>query len=505
MEEQLTPLGRRRLLQSGVAAALLAVSGMPARARSRGGKLTAALSGASPMDSWDGRTHSGPFMMAAASGAVFDTLTEVGADGSLIGELATHWGASADARIWTFELRKGVHFHDGKAFSAEDVIASLLMHKNQPSPAAPIMSEVDHIEKLGTHQVRFELKHGNADFPYLMSDYHLIIYPASDIVGAIETGNGTGLYRVKHFTPGERLIATRVKDHYKGESAGFFDEIEYVAMNDASRRVSALMMGKVDAINAVPASAAERIANSPAVKLQSVSGNRHISFSMISRAGPFRDHEVKMALKHGLDRIALVNDVLGGYGSVASDSPIGPANQFFANDIVPVAYDPDRAEFHLRQAGLSGLQIDLGFDPRDGNEAEASALLFQASASKAGIAINVSSEAQTGWNTATWSGRATEDWMLSSAYGVNTPWNTQGWGPDRFQDLVAAARSELDSDLRREMYYELQVLLRDHGPAVIPAFAPFLQATSNRVGTPSTIGNLFDMDSARMAERWWSA
>lgn len=501
----MTPLGRRRLLQSGVAAALLAVSGMPARARSRGGKLTAALSGASSTDSWDGRRHAGAFMMAAASGAVFDTLTEVAADGSLKGELAIHWTASTDARVWTFDLRQGVRFHDCAAFSADDVIASLMLHKGQSSPAAPIMDEVDRIEKTGTHQVRFELKRGNADFPYLMSDYHLIIYPASDIAGAIETGNGTGLYRVKHFTAGERLIATRVSDHYKGDSAGFFDEIEFVAMNDASRRVSALMMGKVDAINAVPAVAAARIAHSPAVHLQSVNGNRHISFSMISRAGPFADHDVKMALKHGLDRVSLVNDVLGGYGSIASDSPIGPANQFFASDIVPLPFDPERAEYRLRQAGLSGLRIDLGFDPRDGNENEAGALLFQASAAKAGIAINVSSEASANWNTATWSGRATEDWMLTAAYGANTPWNAHGWGPDRFQDLVAAARSELDSDLRREMYYELQVMLRDHGPNVIPAFAPFLQATSNRVGTPETIGNLFDMDSARMAERWWSA
>lgn len=501
----MTPLGRRRLLQSGVAAALLAVSGMPARARSRGGKLTAALSGASVTDTWDGRTHAGVFMMAAASGAVFDTLTEVAADGSLKGELATQWVASADARIWTFDLRQGVRFHDGTAFSAEDVIASLLRHKDLTSPAAPILAEVERIEKTGSHQVRFELRRGNADFPYLLSDYHLLIYPASDIAGAIETGNGTGLYRVKHFAPGDRLVATRVADHYKGEGAGFFDEIEYIAMNDASRRVSALMMGKVDAINSVPLAALGRIAESPAVQLQTVQGNRHISFSSFTGAVPFADPDVKMALKYGLDRVSLLNDVLGGHGAIASDSPIGPANQFFASDVVPVQFDPERAAFHLRNAGLNGLCIDLGYDPRDGNEAEANALLFKASAAMAGIEIQVSATPDREWNAASWSGRATEDWMLSAAYGVDTPWNGHGWGPERFQDLVTAARSELDSDLRREMYHELQIMLRDDGPSIIPAFTPFLQATSNRVGTPETIGNLFDMDSARMAERWWSA
>lgn len=501
----MTPLGRRRLLQSGVAAALLAVSGMPARARSRGGKLTAALSGAAVSDSWDGRTHAGPFMMAAASGAVFDTLTEVAADGSLKGELATHWTASADARVWTFDLRTGVKFHDGTPFVADDVIASLMLHKGGRSPASPILDEVVRIEKTGQHGLRFELARGNADFPYLMSDYHLIIYPSGDIEGAIETGNGTGLYRVERFIPGERLVARRVEDHYKGDSAGFFDEIELIGVNDSARRVSALMMGKVDAINAVPASATARISASPAVQLQTIFGNRHIAFAMATRNGPFSDTNVRLALKHGVDRVAMVNDVLGGFGSVASDSPIGPANQFFAADIMPFPYDPDRAAFYLAKAGLTGLRLDLGFDPRDGNEAEASALLFKTSASPSGIEINVTEAMGQQWTTATWSGRATEDWMLSSGYGPNAQWNNLDWQNERFEDLMFAARSELDSELRREMYYELQYLLRDHGGAIIPAFAPYLQATSNRIGTPQTIGNLYDMDSARMAERWWSA
>ena len=130
-------LDRRRLLTSGAAAAVFAASGVPGLALpKRGGLLRAGLSGGSPTDTWDGRTHRGLFMIAAAQGAVFDTLTEVAPDGSLRGELATRWQAGADARVWTLDLRRDVVFHNGKLFSAEDVIASLRLHLD-PKVASP--------------------------------------------------------------------------------------------------------------------------------------------------------------------------------------------------------------------------------------------------------------------------------------------------------------------------------------------------------------------------------
>ena len=112
-------ISRRGLLKTGAAAGVLGLTGMPLRAQTRGGKLTAGLSGANTSDSWDGRTHSDLFMIASAQGAVFDSLTEVGADGTLKGELAESWEASADAKVWTFNLRQGVTFHNGKSFACK--------------------------------------------------------------------------------------------------------------------------------------------------------------------------------------------------------------------------------------------------------------------------------------------------------------------------------------------------------------------------------------------------
>jgi peptide/nickel transport system substrate-binding protein len=107
-----------------------------------------------------------------------------------------------------------------------------------------------------------------------------------------------------------------------------------------------------------------------------------------------------------------------------------------------------------------------------------------------------------------WSGRATEDWMFATAYEAGVPWNDTQWDRDdspRFQDLLVTARAELDSNKRREMYGEMQSILKDDGGVVLPMFANYVQAVSNKVANPEKVGNLWQMDNARMAERWWMA
>src|SRR5690606_941474 len=136
-EFDMTRISRRGLLRSGAAAGVLAATGMPVFAQAKkGGRLRMGLNGANTSDSWDGRTHSDAFMINCAHGAVFDCLTEVSPSGQLIGELAESWEATPDAKTWTFNLRKGVTFHNGKAFGADDVLESLALHVAEGAKSA---------------------------------------------------------------------------------------------------------------------------------------------------------------------------------------------------------------------------------------------------------------------------------------------------------------------------------------------------------------------------------
>ncbi len=514
----MTRISRRGLLKSGAAAGVLAATGMPAFAMGqRGGTLRLGLAGANTSDSWDSRTHSDSFMIMAAHGAVFDTLTEVSADGQLVGELAESWEASPDAVTWTFKLRKGVTFHNGKAFGADDVIESLNMHtaEGAKSAAKPIVSAITEMKKLGDHEVQMTLKAGNADFPFLLSDYHICMYPAGQVEEAIAQGIGTGLYKVESFDPGVRALLSRVDSHYKDGKAGWFDSVEMIAINDASARMNALMTGQVDAVNRVDFKTEPLMKANPMINIFEVTGNQHFTFPMLTNLSPFDNVNVRKALKHAINRQEMVDKILLGHGAVANDIPIGPANQYFASDLPMNDYDPDKAKSLLKSAGLDGLSVDLSASDAAFPGAVDAAQLYQASAKAAGINLNVVQEPADGywsnvwlkkpWCACYWSGRATEDWMFSTAYESGVPWNDTGWENARFQELLLTARAELDSSKRRDMYHEMQALMSAEGGTVIPMYANYVDAHSVKLTNSGTIGNVFQMDSSRMIERWWFA
>ena len=516
----MTNISRRGLLKTGVAASVLAATGANAASHAtpkRGGTLRLGLAGANTSDSWDSRTHSDSYMIMAAHGAVFDTLTQVAANGDLIGELAESWEASPDAKIWTFKLRTGVTFHDGKSFGADDVIASLQMHTEEGSKSAakPIVEAVTGMKKISDSEVELTLAAGNADFPFLVSDYHLCMYPAGAIEAAIASGNGTGLYKVESFDPGVRTVLSRVASHYKDGKEGWFDSIEIIAINDGSARMNALMTGQVDAVNRVDFKVEPLMRANPNVNIFEVTGNQHFTFAMLTNQSPYDNVNVRRALKHSIDRQEMVDKILLGHGAVANDIPIGPANQYFAADLPLNDYDPDKAKFYLKEAGMDGLSIDLSASDAAFPGAVDAAQLYQASAKASGIDINVIQEPADGywsnvwlkkpWSAVYWSGRATEDWMFSTAYETGVPWNDTFWDNARFQELLLSARAELDSDKRRAQYYEMQMLMSTEGGTVIPMYANYVDAHSSKLTNSGTIGNVFQMDSSRLMERWWFA
>ncbi|MEM7670296.1 MAG: ABC transporter substrate-binding protein [Pseudomonadota bacterium] len=356
-------MNRRHVLQTGTAATALSLSGLPARsAPKKGGTLRLGLKGGNTSDTWDGRTHTDSFMINMAHGCVFDCMTEIAADGSLKGELAENWEASADARVWTFNLRKGVTFHNGKDFNADDVLETFALHvgEGSKSPAKPIIGAIEEMKKLDSHQIQFTLSTGNADFPFLLSDYHILIHPAGMIEESMTKGIGTGAYRNVSFEPGVRCVNERNENDYR-DDRGWFDSVECIAISDTAARMNAIMTNQVDAINNVDTKTESLLKRNPNVKIFEVTGNQHYTFPMHANLAPYDNVDVRKAIKHAFNRQELVDKILLGHGAIANDHPIGPANQYYAPDLDQTSYDPDKAKFHLKQAGLDSLKIDLSF------------------------------------------------------------------------------------------------------------------------------------------------
>ena len=229
------PLDRRALFASGAAAALLAATGVSAGPLpARGGKLRLALSGADRGDDW--LRGEGLFMQVARVGLVFETLTEIAADGTLRSELATAWARSEDARVWTFDLRSGVTFHDGTPFTAVDVEQSL--------------QSLGGVRAINAAKVEITLDAPDPALPFMLSNPEHIIRPAH----APDTGIGTGLYAVRHFAAGQQLLAARVAEHWKDGQAGWFDEVELVSIPSDPVRAQAVAEYLVDGADIADAS-----------------------------------------------------------------------------------------------------------------------------------------------------------------------------------------------------------------------------------------------------------
>jgi len=507
----------RRIFLQGVAALGLSASipsiMMPGVASAstpkKGGRLRLGLTGASTTNNLDPAIQLAVMPEVIVNGTLGNMLVEIDADGNPVPELAESWEPSADAKKWMFKLRKGVEFHDGKTMTADDVIYSLNWHRREgtKSAAKALVEAITDIKKDGD-SIIFQLDSGNADFPYTLSDYHLVIGPADT---DLAKGIFTGPYVLKDYNPGVRAFATRNPNYFKSDRA-WFDEVEIIGINDVNARTNALKTGEIDAMNRCELKTAHLFQRMPGIKLLRQDGFKHFTFAMHTDKEPFNNNDVRMALKYGIDREQLVKTILHGYGTVGNDHPISQANRYHGAEIEQRKYDPDKAKFHLEKAGMKELTVKLHTAEAAYEGAVDAAVLYKEHASKAGINIDVVREPDDGywsnvwlkkpWCAVYWGGRSTEDMMFSTAYAKGAPWNDSNWENSRFNELLIAARAELDEKKRRGMYVEMQQLVRDDGGVVVPMFSADLAAASDKIGHGKLAAN-WEMDGFKAPERWW--
>ena len=483
----------------------------------KGGRFVQGMGHGSTTDTLDPSTHENGFDQAMVF-SYANNLTEIGNDGKVIPELAESYSASPNAKVWTFKLRKGVEFHNGKTMKADDVLASINFHRGESSKSAAkaLVKDVVSITKINDYEVEFKLSGGNAGFPVVSTDYHLPILPAVDGKMDWQSGVGTGGYIIENYEPGVRATLKRNPNYFKIGRA-HFDEYEIVALLDTTARQNAIINDEVHAINRVDPKTVHLLSRVKTLDILEVTGTQHYTFPMRTDAAPFDNYDLRMAVKLSVDREQLVKKVLLGHGSVGNDHPISTANQFHNGELKQRTYDPDKARHHLKKAGMEGIKLDLSASDAAFSGAVDSALLMKDSAAKAGININVIREPKDGywsnvwnkkpWTACYWSGRPTEDWMYSSGYTAGNKWNDTAWHTgakaDRFNELVVAARSELDETKRREMYYETQAIINDDGGALVPMFANHIHAVSKTIGHDEMVAGNWENDGGKAGERWW--
>ena len=473
----------------GTTAALassLPINSVLAATPKKGGHFKLAVHSASTSDSLDTTTYVSQFLFIA--GYLWGNgLIRFDKDFVLEAELAESWDVSKDAKTWVFKIRKGVEFHNGKSLTADDVVWSINRHRapDAASGLGGFLGQIVEFKATGSHEITFVLEAPNADWPYILTDYHLQMQPAG---GPGDKGLGTGPYVYEDFDPGVRFLLKRNPNYWKSGFA-HFDSIEQLAINDPTARVSALQTGDVDFITDV----APKVANllERQFTIHRVESTWFNEFIVHTDTPPFDDNNMRLALKHAINREEMVEKVMSGAGVLGNDHPVPSFFRYHAADLPQRAYDPDKAKFYYKKTGHSGSLPPVAVANITFPNAVETAELFQAQAAKVGINFDVERAPDDGywsniWNqrpffASVWAGRATEDIILSQGYHSEAVFNETHWKRADVDKMLLDARKELNEAKRGQIYRDIQELISNEGGAIIPAFQQLLFGSSKKV------------------------
>jgi peptide/nickel transport system substrate-binding protein len=392
------------LIVAGLLSAALAVHAQTVRIANQGDSLS--------MD-----PHSlNESLQLSVTGNVYEPLVGRGKDLSLAPALATSWSQTSPT-VWRFELRKGVKFHDGTPFTADDVVFSLRRAAEDGGDFKGVVGDIKEVRKVSDFVVDVETK---APFPilpdqisttYIMSkkwcEDNQATRPVDRRKGlenaASFRANGTGPYRIRERQPNVRTTFSR-NGNYWGKVEGNVQEVIFTPIGNDATRVAALLSGEIDVMEPVPLQDVERINASPNARvivgpeLRTIflgmdQKRDELQFSNVKGKNPFKDKRVRQAFYQSIDIEGIQKTVMRG-ASRPTALMVGPGVNGFVPDLNKrPPYDPDAAKKLLADAGYpNGFEVTMNCpNDRYVNDARICQAVA-ANLSRIGVKINLAAE-----------------------------------------------------------------------------------------------------------------
>ena len=355
-------------------------------------------------------------LQLSVTGNVYEPLVGRDRDLKIVPGLATGWKQTSPT-VWRFNLRKGVQFHDGKPFTADDVIFSIARAGGDGSDMKSYVNDIKEVRKVDSHTVDIETK---APFP-ILPDVLTYLYIMSkqwseenqatrpvDRRKGIENAasfraNGTGPYRLRERQPNIKTTFVR-NGNYWGKIEGNVTDVEYTPIGNDATRVAALLSKQIDVMEPVPVQDVARINGSGQAKVLQGPELRTIflgmdqkrdelQYSNVKGKNPFKDKRVRQAFYQAID-IATIQRVVMRGASTPTALMIGPGiNGFDAAQNKRLPYDPEAAKKLLAEAGYpNGFEVGMNCPNdryvNDGDICQAVA----ANLARVGVKVNLQAE-----------------------------------------------------------------------------------------------------------------
>ncbi|TVQ36526.1 MAG: ABC transporter substrate-binding protein [Geminicoccaceae bacterium] len=382
---------RRTALKLAGAGAFGLATGLgwrPAFANPRGdGFLTASILGALPhLHPWDYSNHD----FGALPILTYSNLVYTAPDGSLHPEVAKAMPEiSADGLVYTFDLRDDVVFATGKKLTAEDVAYSFELYLERGRRRGDFRAFMESVTIEDTYRVSFQLERPWSGWLMYLTKYMGLLPAGTEHDSIYDTIVGSGPYMVTRFEPDVVIELEAKSDYYMGEALQ--KKIRLVRIADGATQLANLQTGQVDIIGTCPPKDF-----APTVALPEYEGamipSAGIFYAPFNRqAAPFDNVHLRRAVASAIDREFICNELY--YGVVTpSTLPAAPQEYWYDEELAKVhAYDPDRARFHLREAGMpNGFRFTATIPvPSAYIEAQEAAIIMQANLAEVGIDMRI--------------------------------------------------------------------------------------------------------------------
>jgi peptide/nickel transport system substrate-binding protein len=486
-------LSRRHLLAAASTMAMAGPAGftqrVAAQAPTRGGTLTSLLS-PEPATLMIGINQTTPTNIVA--GKIYESLLRYDFDLKPMPGLAKSWSLSPDGRTYTFKLQENVKWHDGKPFTADDVVFSTDVYLKEVHPRTrPIFLRCESITAPDPLTVVFRLKEPFAPFLMMWEPSTAPIIPKHIYEGqdfrrspANNTPIGTGPFKLRNWVRGSHIHLVRNDDYWQ-PGKPYLDEIYYRIVPDAGSRVVALETGEAHlaAFADIETFEVPRLKELPHLEM-TTKGYEYLAqivwLDFNLRQAPMSDARFRRAVYHAIDRNAIRDRVWLGLGKPAT-GPIHSSIPHYEKDVPQYPFDPAKAEALLDEMGLrrdaSGIRARITLDAIPyGDVYNRLAEFLRQSLARVGIEATLRRA-----DLATWGDRArnweyeTSVMLLSQlghpALGVSRIYqssnirhgvlfsNMSGYSNPRIDTLFDQAAVEVDDGRRQEMYSEIQRIL----------------------------------------------
>ena len=421
--------------------------------------------------------------------------------------LAESWKPNQDGTVWTFKLRKGVKFHNGKTMSADDVVATidrLADPKNASNALSAFTGVLSHggTKKIDDQTVEFHLDAPNGIFPYYVSsdNYNTIILPA-DYAGDFEKNFiGTGPFKLEKYVPKAGASFLRNPDYWGAKALP--DRTEFTFYADIQPQILALQGRLVDVVAQVPVQEGMALLNDPKVSITSLRSSAHTQVHMRTDMAPFTDKRVRRAVALCLDRKKLVKGLFRGRSDIGNDSPFAPVYPSTDTSVGQRDLDIRQAKQLMSDAGFAdGFKVKLTSEKFI--EIPNYCQVIQQAVREIGISIDLNIEGQDAYYGKAVFGQS--DWLdsivgatdyghrgvpnvlLAAPLKSDGTWNSAHFKNKEYDSLVSQYVAALDLGSQKAVAGQIQKLLLDETPIIFSYFYNFLTATAkNLTGIETT-------------------